>query len=94
MAISIFLVDLAAEQGGNCELSKLGEVVEHNGVKIIGYKNLSGMVPFHASDVYAKNVQNVLLLLFPKGELNLDFEDEIIAGSIVAHEGAAWSPTA
>ena len=52
------------------------------------------MVPFHASDVYAKNVQNVLLLLFPKGELNLDFEDEIIAGSIVAHEGAAWSPTA
>ena len=86
------IVDLAAEQGGNCELTKLGEVVEHNGVKIIGYKNLSGMVPFHASDVYAKNVQNVLLLLFPKGELNLDFEDEIIAGSIVAHEGAAWSP--
>ncbi len=86
------LVDLAAEQGGNCELTVPGQVVQRHGVRILGHMNLPGMVPFHASDMYARNILNVLLHLFPKGAATLDFDDEITAGSVVVHGGLVRSP--
>jgi NAD(P) transhydrogenase subunit alpha len=86
------IVDLAAEQGGNCELTVPGEVVERHGVRVIGHRNLPAMVPFHASDMYARNILNVALHLFPKGTATLDFEDEITAGSVVVHDGAVRAP--
>ncbi len=86
------IVDLAAEQGGNCELTVPGQVVTRHGVRIIGHKNLPAMVPFHASDMYARNILNVALHMFPKGVATLDFEDEITAGAVVLHEGAVRAP--
>lgn len=86
------LVDLAAEQGGNCELTVPGQVVQRHGVRILGHMNLPGMVPFHASDMYARNILNVLLHLFPKGAAALDFDDEITAGSVVVHGGLVRAP--
>lgn len=78
------IVDIAAEQGGNCELTKAGETVVHNGVKILGPVNLPGTLAFHASRLYAKNMANVLDLIIKDGSLSLDTSDEIIAESIVA----------
>ena len=81
------IVDLAAETGGNCELTEPGQVVERNGVTIDGTLNLPSQMPFHASLLYANNVANLLTHLAPEGELSLDFEDEITAGACVTHEG-------
>ena len=77
------IVDLAAEAGGNCELTEPGEEVERNGVTIIGHTNLPATVPVHASKLYARNVHALLTHLAPAGELNLDWEDEITAGACV-----------
>lgn len=87
MAPGSVIVDIAAEQGGNCELTKAGETVVHNGVKIIGPVNLPGTLAFHASRLYAKNMSNLLDLLVKDGALVLDYSDEIIAESIVAGRG-------
>src|SRR5205823_11116888 len=82
------IVDLAAEQGGNCELSKADEeVVTDNGVRILGPTNLPATAPFHASQMYAKNLANFLQLLVKEGELVVDTEDEIIDGTIVTRDG-------
>jgi NAD(P) transhydrogenase subunit alpha len=81
------IVDLAAETGGNCALTEPGSVVERNGVRIDGTLNLPSQMPVHASLLYANNVVNLLLHLAPEGELRLDFEDEITAGSCITHEG-------
>lgn len=82
------VVDLAVESGGNCELSKLGEVVLHNGVKIVGIPNLPATVPFHASELYAKNILNLVKLFVQKdGSLNTDFKDEVLAGCLLTHAG-------
>ncbi len=82
------IVDLAAERGGNCELTKLGEVVVENGVTILGPENVPATVAFHASQMYGKNVENTLVHLIDKeGNLTYDMEDEIIVGTLVAHEG-------
>ena len=82
------IVDLAVESGGNCELSKLGEVVLHNGVKIVGVPNLPATVPFHASELYAKNILNLVKLFVQKdGTLNKDFKDEVLAGCLLPHAG-------
>lgn len=81
------IVDLAAEQGGNCELTEPGEVVVKEGVTIIGKRLIPSLLPVNASEMYAKNILTVLQHLFPKGEYTLDFEDEITVGSVVAHEG-------
>lgn len=82
------IVDLAAEKGGNCELTKLGETVVVNGVKIIGTDNLAATVPAHASQMYGKNVENLLNLLIDKeGQLNLDMSDEIINNVVVSLNG-------
>lgn len=86
------IVDLAAEQGGNCALTKPDEVADINGVRIFGPTNISSMLPLHASQLYAKNLHALLQLLLKDGELNLNFEDEIILQTIVTHEGEIKSP--
>jgi proton-translocating NAD(P)+ transhydrogenase subunit alpha len=83
------IVDMAADSGGNCELSKPGETVDEGGVKVIGPSNLPSEMATHASQLYAKNVENLLgLLVGEDGNLNLNFDDEIIAGACITHEGA------
>jgi NAD(P) transhydrogenase subunit alpha len=83
------IVDLAAETGGNCELTQPGEVVEAHGVTIVGTLNLPSTMPFHASQLYARNVAALLTHLAPKGDLALDWEDEITAGACVTREEVA-----
>ena len=82
------IIDLAAERGGNCELTRLGETVVAHGVTIIGPDNLPSTIPNHASQMYGKNME-VLLghLVDDEGKLNLDFEDEIIYETVIAHGG-------
>jgi len=81
------IVDLAAETGGNCELTKPGEVVNHGGVTIIGTINVPSAMPAHASQMYAKNVQNLMALFVKDGALNLDFGDDIVKGTCITHDG-------
>jgi NAD(P) transhydrogenase subunit alpha len=81
------IIDLAAEQGGNCELTKAGETVVHNGVSIIGPANIASSMPTHASQMYSRNIAALLFHLLKDGALNLDFEDEITLGSCMTHEG-------
>jgi NAD(P) transhydrogenase subunit alpha len=80
------IVDLAAEAGGNCELTEPGEEVVREGVTIVGPTNLPSSMPFHASQLYARNVSALLQHLAPEGELVLDFEDEITAGACVTRK--------
>ena len=84
------IVDLAAETGGNCELTVPGETVVRHNVTIVGLLNWPSQMPQHASQMYSRNVQALLLHLVEDGELVLDFEDEITRETCVAHEG---SPT-
>ena len=86
------VVDMAAERGGNCELTQLGETVVEYGVSILGPKNMASDVAYHASQMYGKNMQTLLELILQDGEINLDFEDEIIAGTVVAHNGEVTHP--
>ena len=82
------IVDLAGESGGNCELSQAGQEVIEEGVKIIAPLNLPSDMATHASQLYAKNVENLLkLLVTDEGQLSLDFDDEIIAAACLTHEG-------
>ena len=81
------IVDLAAETGGNVELTKAGEDVEVGGVTIIGTRNVPSTMPLHASQLYARNVANLLLHLVKDGAIVLDFEDEITKGCCVTHGG-------
>jgi NAD(P) transhydrogenase subunit alpha len=84
------IIDLAAETGGNCELTVPGEVVQRDGVTLVGITNIPSTMPYHASMLYSRNVQALLLHLAPNGELTLDWDDEITAGTCVAgkKEGA------
>ncbi|MBT4736759.1 MAG: Re/Si-specific NAD(P)(+) transhydrogenase subunit alpha [Candidatus Marinimicrobia bacterium] len=81
------IMDLAAENGGNCELTKGDQMVNHNGVVIDGTINLPSTMPVHASQLYAKNVSTFVTYMMKEGELNLDLEDEIISGAMFTHEG-------
>jgi hypothetical protein len=81
------IVDLAAETGGNVELTKAGETVVHNGVSIMGQLNLPSTMPVHASQMYAKNIQNLLDLLVKDGQYAPDFDDEIVRGTIITRQG-------
>lgn len=81
------IVDLAAEQGGNCALTKAGIEVKHNGVRILGPLNLPATMPVHASQMYARNVSALLFHLIKDSALNLDFNDEIINSTCVTHNG-------
>jgi proton-translocating NAD(P)+ transhydrogenase subunit alpha len=83
------IVDLAAETGGNCELTVPGEVVEHGATTVIGTTNLPSLMAFHASQLYSRNVGALLLHLAPNGELVLDWEDEITAGACVTRAESA-----
>jgi NAD(P) transhydrogenase subunit alpha len=78
------IVDLAAETGGNCELTVPGEVVERDGVTLVGLTNLPSTMPYHASMLYSRNVMALLTHLAPGGELTLDWNDEITSGACVA----------
>jgi NAD(P) transhydrogenase subunit alpha len=80
------VVDLAAEAGGNCELTEPGEIVERDGVTIVGLTNLPSTMPYHASQLYARNMSALLQHLAPEGELHLDWEDEITAGACVTRK--------
>jgi NAD(P) transhydrogenase subunit alpha len=89
------LVDLAAESGGNCELSRPGEEVWHGEVLVWGARNPASDLPAHASQLYARNVANLLLLMSEGGTVAPDFDDEIVAGSCVTHDGEVrHQPTA
>jgi NAD(P) transhydrogenase subunit alpha len=82
------IVDLAVENGGNCELSELGQIVEKHGVTIVGLPNLPATVPVHASELFAKNVLNMVKLLVDKeGKLSTEFTDEVLAGALLTHQG-------
>jgi H+-translocating NAD(P) transhydrogenase subunit alpha len=81
------IVDLAAESGGNCALTEAGRDVRHNGVLVLGPTNLPATMPFHASQMYSRNITALLLHLLRDGELRLDLEDEITRGCAVAVEG-------
>jgi NAD(P) transhydrogenase subunit alpha len=84
------IVDLAAETGGNCEVTVPGNVIDHEGVTVIGTRNLPSTMPYHASQLYSRNVQALLVHLAPEGELVLDWDDEITSGACVTRpEGAA-----
>ncbi len=89
------VIDMAADGGGNCELTKVGEVVEHNGVRVVGLANPPAQMGAHASFMYANNVIKLLGLFGTKGELAPDWNDEVVRGVTVARNGAiAHAPTA
>jgi NAD(P) transhydrogenase subunit alpha len=81
------IVDLAAERGGNCEITKPGETVVEQGVTILGPVNLPATIPYHASQMYAKNVSNLLLLLVKEGKIDLDMEDEVVRETLFTRDG-------
>jgi len=81
------IVDMAAETGGNCELTQAGKEVTHKGVVIAGPKNIPSMAATHASEMYARNVHNLLALIVKEGEIKLDWEDQVLADSCLTHDG-------
>jgi H+-translocating NAD(P) transhydrogenase subunit alpha len=82
------IIDLGAEGGGNCELTVPGERVVHRGVIVYGPLNVPAMLPLHASDQYARNLMHFLTPFLKDGELTLDWDDEVLAGSVLTREGA------
>ncbi|HET9410085.1 MAG TPA: Re/Si-specific NAD(P)(+) transhydrogenase subunit alpha [Candidatus Sulfotelmatobacter sp.] len=87
MAPGSVIVDLAAERGGNCELTQMGKTVMEHGVSIIGAINLASSVPYHASQMYARNVTTFLQYLVKDGKLQLNMQDEIVRETLVARGG-------
>jgi NAD(P) transhydrogenase subunit alpha len=81
------IVDLAAESGGNCELTKPGETVVEHGVTILGPLNLPSSVPTHASQMYSRNILNFINHIVTDGEVTIDLEDEITKGCLITHDG-------
>ena len=81
------IVDIAAERGGNCELTRPGEVVEERGVQIYGPVNLPSTIPYHASQMYARNIATFLKYLIKDGTFTLNQEDEIVRETLVTHAG-------
>jgi H+-translocating NAD(P) transhydrogenase subunit alpha len=93
MQVGSVIVDLAAETGGNCALTEPGQIVQKNGVTIIGITNIPATVPFHASQVYANNLANLLKLIVTKeGQLKIDASDEVIAGVLLTQDGKIVHP--
>ena len=87
------IVDLAAERGGNCDLTQQGKTIIAHGVTIIGPENVPSELAYHATQMYGKNLQTLLeLIIDGEGNLNLDFKDEIVAGTVVAHRGDVPHP--
>ena len=95
MAEGSLIIDMAADGGGNCELTKVGEVVEHRGVRVVGLANPPSEMGTHASFLYSNNVLKLLGLFGSKGELNPDWNDEVVIGVTVARNGDVnHAPTA
>jgi NAD(P) transhydrogenase subunit alpha len=92
MAPGSVIVDLAAERGGNCELTRPNEVIVINGVMIVGNINLAGTVPYHASQMYAKNLANFLVHLVKDGSMQMNLDDEITRGTLCTHAGDIVNP--
>jgi NAD(P) transhydrogenase subunit alpha len=92
MAPGSVVVDLASERGGNCEITRAGEVVEEQGVAVLGSINLASTVPYHASQLYARNVAAFLLHLFRDGKLHTDADDEITRETLVTQGGEIVNP--
>jgi NAD(P) transhydrogenase subunit alpha len=92
MAAGSVIVDIAAERGGNCELTRPGSTVEHRGVRILGPVNLPSTIPFHASQMYAKNIAAFLKYLIKDGKVTLNREDEIVRETLVTHGGEVVHP--
>ena len=92
MAPGCVIVDIAAERGGNCELTRPGQTVESGGVAIIGPLNLPSTIPYHASQMYARNIATFLKYLIKDGKLNLDREDEIVRETLVTYAGEVVHP--
>lgn len=86
------VVDIAAEQGGNCEVTKPGETIDHNGVLIAAPLNIPSSLAFHASKLYSKNLLSLLELLIEEGKPNFNFEDEIILNATITNDGEIVSP--
>ena len=87
MAPGSVIVDLAAEQGGNCEVTRSGETVNHNGVRVIGPVNVPSTVAAHSSLVYAKNVANLLGLMVRDGAIDIDVDDDVVRDTLVTRDG-------
>jgi NAD(P) transhydrogenase subunit alpha len=81
------VIDLAAEGGGNCELTVPGEKIDHNNVTVYGPVNVPSMLSAHASEMYARNLFNFVSPMIKDGELMLDWDDEVIAESCLTHQG-------
>jgi NAD(P) transhydrogenase subunit alpha len=92
MSPGAVIVDIAAERGGNCELTQPGETIVHHGVTVIGLTNLPSNKPFHASQMYATNIVNLLKLLVRDGVVSLNLEDEIVHESLVTYQGRVVNP--
>ena len=87
MAPGSVIVDLAAERGGNCELTKTGETVKVGGITIIGAINLASSVPYHASQMYARNLTTFLTYMVKDGKLQMNLQDEIVRETLITHSG-------
>jgi NAD(P) transhydrogenase subunit alpha len=92
MAPGSVIVDLAAERGGNCELTRAEETIAVNGVTIIGTINLASSVPYHASQMYAKNLTNFLIHLVKDGKMQMNLDDEITRGTLATQGGEIVNP--
>ncbi|MEE8131307.1 MAG: Re/Si-specific NAD(P)(+) transhydrogenase subunit alpha [Vicinamibacterales bacterium] len=92
MAPGSVVIDLAAERGGNCEPTQADQTVQHHGITILGPTNLPSTVPYHASQMYSRNITTLLLHLVTDGKFDLDLEDEITAGTLVSHGGHVVHP--
>lgn len=84
------IIDIAAEQGGNCALTKAGEVITSKGVRVVGAVNLPSLLPVHASSMFSKNITTLMSHVFSVDPIN--FTDEIIAGTCVTHQGDSSHP--
>jgi NAD(P) transhydrogenase subunit alpha len=95
MKAGAVIVDILAENGGNCELTRAGETVIHHGVKVVGPVNLPAQLAYHASEMYARNLYNLLSPALKGGVLNIDWSDEVFAGTVLTHAGEVkHAPTA
>jgi NAD(P) transhydrogenase subunit alpha len=92
MSAGSVIIDLAAERGGNCELSQPDKIVDENGVTILGPTNLASEVPTHASQMYSRNLTNFSASLICEGSLQLNFDDEVVRETLVAYRGHVTSP--
>jgi NAD(P) transhydrogenase subunit alpha len=94
MAPGSVIVDLAAERGGNCELTVLGQISDHHGVTIVGVENIPSQLPFNASALYSKNMVNFIDNLVKKTDQGwkIQWDDDIVKGTLVTHEGNIVHP--